>query len=375
MKILLLHSSSDVYGASKIFLGTVQLLKKRNHDVWVVLSEDGPLVKKLASAGATVLMVRLGILRRKYFNPRGIINRIATLLRARKQLQELIRKEKIELVYSNTTGVLAGAFAARNCGVRHIWHVHEIIENPFWLKQLLGHLMNRYAVGIIAVSEAVKQSWESVLPAERITVIQNGIDYSPYLEHEQTLTKELQLPTAAIVIGMVGRVHYWKGQSYFLKLAGQLHQKHPSLHFLLAGDAYPGYEYLYQEMQTQIETLQLSEVVHNLGFREDIPAVMQTIDLLLLPSQQPDPFPTVILEAMASAKPVIATQFGGAVEMIDAGITGDLMPADQVDTAVSVIESWLDKNRLQAAGEAGRKRVLENFSLEAWEHKMINYLE
>jgi glycosyltransferase involved in cell wall biosynthesis len=375
MKILLLHSSSDVYGASKIFLGTVQLLKKRNHDVWVVLSEDGPLVKKLASAGATVLMVRLGILRRKYFNPLGIINRIATLLRARKQLQELIRKEKIELVYSNTTGVLAGAFAARNCGVRHIWHVHEIIENPFWLKQLLGHLMNRYAVGIIAVSEAVKQSWESVLPAERITVIQNGIDYSPYLEHEQTLTKELQLPTAAIVIGMVGRVHYWKGQSYFLKLAGQLHQKHPSLHFLLAGDAYPGYEYLYQEMQTQIETLQLSEVVHNLGFREDIPAVMQTIDLLLLPSQQPDPFPTVILEAMASAKPVIATQFGGAVEMIDAGITGDLMPADQVDTAVSVIESWLDKNRLQAAGEAGRKRVLEKFSLEAWEHKMINYLE
>lgn len=375
MKILLLHSSSDVYGASKIFLGTVQLLKKRNHDVWVVLSEDGPLVKKLASAGATVLMVRLGILRRKYFNPRGIINRIATLLRARKQLQELIRKEKIELVYSNTTGVLAGAFAARNCGVRHIWHVHEIIENPFWLKQLLGHLMNRYAVGIIAVSEAVKQSWESVLPAERITVIQNGIDYSPYLEHEHTLTKELQLPTAAIVIGMVGRVHYWKGQSYFLKLAGQLHQKHPSLHFLLAGDAYPGYEYLYQEMQTQIETLQLSDVVHNLGFREDIPAVMQTIDLLLLPSQQPDPFPTVILEAMASAKPVIATHFGGAVEMIDAGITGDLMPADQVDTAVSVIESWLDKNRLQAAGEAGRKRVLEKFSLEAWEHKMINYLE
>ena len=375
MKILLLHSSSDVYGASKIFLGTVQLLKKRNHDVWVVLSEDGPLVKKLASAGATVLMVRLGILRRKYFNPLGIINRIATLLRARKQLQELIRKERIELVYSNTTGVLAGAFAARNCGVRHIWHVHEIIENPFWLKQLLGHLMNRYAVGIIAVSEAVKQSWESVLPAERITVIQNGIDYSPYLEHEQTLTKELQLPTAAIVIGMVGRVHYWKGQSYFLKLAGQLHQKHPSLHFLLAGDAYPGYEYLYQEMQTQIETLQLSDVVHNLGFREDIPAVMQTIDLLLLPSQQPDPFPTVILEAMASAKPVIATQFGGAVEMIDAGITGDLMPADQVDTAVSVIESWLDKNRLQAAGEAGRKRVLEKFSLEAWEHKMINYLE
>ena len=129
------------------------------------------------------------------------------------------------------------------------------------------------------------------------------------------------------------------------------------------------------EMQKQIETLQLTNVVHQLGFREDIPAVFQTMDLMLLPSQQPDPFPTVILEAMASAKPVIATQFGGAVEMIEAGRTGDLMPPDQVDTAVAIIETWLDKNRLKIAGEAARKRVLEKFSLDAWEHKMINYLE
>ena len=375
MKILLLHSSSDVYGASKIFLGTVQLLKKRNHDVWVVLSEDGPLVKKLQATGAKVSIVRLGILRRKYFNPRGILNRLATLLRARKQLQSIIQKESIELVFSNTTGVLAGAFAARTSGVKHIWHVHEIIENPYWLKKLLGKIMARYAEGIIAVSDAVKKSWESVLPSEKITVIHNGIEYDPYLENQQPLTKELQLPADAMVIGMVGRVHYWKGQSYFLKLAGQLHQKHPSLHFLLAGDAYPGYEYLYQEMQKQIETLQLTNVVHQLGFREDIPAVLQTMDLMLLPSQQPDPFPTVILEAMASAKPVIATQFGGAVEMIEAGRTGDLMPPDQVDTAVAIIETWLDKNRLKIAGEAARKRVLEKFSLGAWEHKMINYLE
>jgi glycosyltransferase involved in cell wall biosynthesis len=78
---------------------------------------------------------------------------------------------------------------------------------------------------------------------------------------------------------------------------------------------------------------------------------------------------------MASAKPVIATPFGGAVEMIEAGRTGDLMPPDQVDTAVAIIETWLDKNRLKIAGEAARKRVLEKFSLGAWEHKMINYLE
>jgi glycosyltransferase involved in cell wall biosynthesis len=127
-------------------------------------------------------------------------------------------------------------------------------------------------------------------------------------------------------------------------------------------------------MKEQIQTLGLSEVVQWIGFRKDIPAVMQTIDLFILPSQQPDPFPTVILEAMASAKPVIATHFGGAVEMIESGVTGDLIPPDRADIAADVINSWLDVNKLQQAGQAARKRVLEKFSWEAWEDKMIKFI-
>lgn len=138
MKILLLHSSSDLYGASKILLGIVQLLKKKNHRVWVVLSEEGPLSAALTAAGATVVYIRLGILRRKYVSPSGIINRIITIRKATKQLQQIITEQGIERVYSNTSGVLAGAFAAAACKVPHIWHVHEIIENPRWFRFLLG---------------------------------------------------------------------------------------------------------------------------------------------------------------------------------------------------------------------------------------------
>lgn len=83
MNILLLHSSSDLYGASKILLGIVHLLKKRNHRVWVVLSEAGPISSELISAGATVVYIRLGILRRKYVSPSGIINRMLTIRKAK----------------------------------------------------------------------------------------------------------------------------------------------------------------------------------------------------------------------------------------------------------------------------------------------------
>jgi glycosyltransferase involved in cell wall biosynthesis len=143
----------------------------------------------------------------------------------------------------------------------------------------------------------------------------------------------------------------------------------------MVGDAFPGYEYLYAQLDNQMQQLQVQDVVKQLGFRNDIPSIMQSIDLLLLPSQLPDPFPTVILEAMASGKPVIATQMGGALEMIESGITGDFMPADNAEEAANKIANWLNKEKLNTAGLASRQRVLEKFSQEAWENKLIKIIE
>lgn len=375
MKILLLHSSSDLYGASKILLGIVHLLKKRDHQVWVVLSEAGPLSAVLTDAGATVIYIRLGILRRKYVTPSGIINRIITIRKAKKQLAELITQLGIDRVYSNTSGVLAGAFAAAACRVPHIWHIHEIIENPSWFKFLLGKCLQRYAQKIIVVSNAVKKSWQTVIPEQQLIVVHNGIDYTPYTPISPLENHSLASDDNFFIIGMVGRVHYWKGQSYFIEIAGKLHQRYPHLRFVMAGDAFPGYEYLYQSLTNQIQQLQLQDVVRQLGFRNDIPAILQSIQLFILPSQLPDPFPTVILEAMASGKPVVATAMGGALEMIDPGITGDFIPPDAVDKAADIISKWIDKQKCQTAGLAARDKVLQQFSLENWENNLIKIIE
>ena len=375
MKILLLHSSSDLYGASKILLGIVQLLKKRNHQVWVVLSEAGPLSSVLTEAGATVVYIRLGILRRKYATPLGIINRIITISHAKKQLRQFINQEGIERVYSNTSGVLAGAFAAAACKVPHIWHIHEIIEKPRLLKWLLGKWMQRYAQKIVVVSDAVKQSWQTVIPEKQLIVVHNGIDYTPYITAAPAINSNQLSKENPFVIGMVGRVHFWKGQSYFIEIAGILHQRFPHIQWIMAGDAFPGYEYLYQSLSDQVEQLHLQGVVKQLGFRSDIPAIMQSFDLLILPSQLPDPFPTVILEAMASGKPVIATEMGGALEMINRGITGDFIPPDAAEKAADIISKWINKQKCQTAGIAAREKVLQQFSLESWENNLIKIIE
>src|SRR5690554_4719549 len=122
-RILMLHSSSDLYGASKIFLITVLLLRDAGHYVHVVLSEEGALADEIRKEGVAVSIVRLGILRRKYFNPKGLINRLRVIQHARRELGRLVNLHEINHIYSNTTAVLVGAWVADRRRIFHTWHI------------------------------------------------------------------------------------------------------------------------------------------------------------------------------------------------------------------------------------------------------------
>ncbi len=376
MNVLLLHGSSDLYGASKILLYTVAALAKNGHRVTVILTEQGPLGDQLQDAGIEVIFIRLGILRRKYKSIGGITNRLIVLRKAYLAIRQLIKEKNIDTVYTNTTAVLAGAYAARSTGTRHIWHVHEIIERPVWLYRFLGRSLNRYSNTVIVVSESVKKSWLRFVDENKMRRVYNGIDYSAYLEAAGTLRKELSLDDNIVVIGMIARVHPWKGQVYFLEIAAALVRRFSNVRFVMIGDAFPGNEYLYEEIASARKQHNLDAVVYDLGYRTDIPALLQDFDILVLPSVLPDPFPTVILEAMASAKPVVATAHGGATEMIEDGITGVLIPVNDAARAASAMESMIrDKQQRKQMGEAARKKVLAQFSKDAFELNMIKALE
>lgn len=376
MNLLILHGSSDLYGASKILLVTVQFLLKKGYRPLVVLGHPGPLADKLLEAGAEVTYIRLGILRRKYKNPIGILNRLYVLMKAYQSLKRLIRDRQITTVYSNTTAVLAGAFAARSMGVKHIWHIHEIIESPKWLSFLLGKLVNSYSHHVLVVSTAVQQSWGRYVSADKLQLVHNGIDYAPYLQPSGKLRTELGVSEDTVVVGMVGRVHYWKGQNYFLQIASLLHRQFPQLHFVMIGDAFPGYEYLYDQLSAIIARENLQEKVTDLGYRTDVAELLQGFDILVLPSILPDPFPTVILEAMASGKPVVATQQGGALEMVENGYTGIWIPVNEAAQAAAAMEQLVFSQPLRKRmGDKGREKVLAEYSLEAFENKMIKVFE
>lgn len=374
--ILMLHGSSDLYGASKIFLASIAALQKAGHKVTVALSEDGPLAQELECYGVDIHFIKLGVLRRKYFSLSGISNRIKTIWKAKKYLEKLIEENEITHLYSNTSAVLVGAFITKKSGIRHIWHLHEILVSPKWLAIILGKLINRHADKIIVVSQAVWDNWKSNIAEAKMVLLYNGIDYSPYLDQVNNIRNEIPEAKEKVLIGMIGRVSHWKGQTYFLEIAKSITHKQQNVHFLIAGDAFPGTEHFVTQMLEKIGALGLEKQVSYLGFRKDVPEVMKSLDIFVLPSILPDPLPTVILEAMASSIPVVATAHGGALEMLLNGQTGVLIPWDNAAQAAHEIEGLVrDKNKRLEMGILGRNRVLENFSPESYQFDFVKIFE
>lgn len=340
--------------------------------MYVVLSEEGALAEAIRKEGMEVRIIRLGILRRKYFSPSGMLNRLQVIRNAHRELAKLVREKQITHLYSNTTAVLVGAWVARDLGIFHTWHIHEIIAQPKWLAFILGKLVGRYADQVIVVSQAVKEFWNQIIPHKELTVVYNGIDYSSYSNPQPSLREELSLPEDRLLVGMIGRISHWKGQGYFLDIAKELVQTHPQLAFVIAGDAFPGSEHLVAEMQQKISNLGLEQQVYTLGFRTDVPEILAALDVFVLPSILPDPLPTVILEAMASGKPVVATAHGGACEMVRDKQTGYLIPWNDAAKAAEIIQPLLEQDSIRKQmGQEGRKRVLEQFSLEAFRKNML----
>jgi glycosyltransferase involved in cell wall biosynthesis len=351
--ILFLHSSSDLYGASRIFLQIVQNTVQQGDRAIVILSEEGPLADEIRAAGAELRIFKLGILRRRYMNPLGVINRLYFLYKAFKKLQALIESEKIDLVYSNGTAIMIGALTCAKTKTPHIWHIHEVVTPPWPVNRLQIYLMDQVSNVQIAVSRAAENHWKSLVnKPERIIQLFNGVEIAHY--------SKVTSPPGEISIGMIGRVNHWKGQPYFLAIAKELG---PSYSYVMAGDPYPGYEYLIKENEELRKKLNVHVI--NLGYVADNRDFFKNIHILILPSIQTDPLPTVILEAMAAGKPVIATRQGGALDMVEEGETGFFIPIEEPKIAAKKIRNLLEnQDEINRMSLNARKRAREHFSLE-----------
>lgn len=371
-RILFVHSSNEMYGADAILL---ELIRARNPDLWIPsvivpndVSYPGHFTRALSQIGVDSREMKLAVLRRRYFTPKGFPVYLTYFVRSTLALARTIRVQNIDIVHSNTTAVLPGAFAARLTKRPHIWHSHEMVTSPAIVRRLTARLAPRMSRVVLTVSNAVRQHMLQDNPtASNIRVLHNGIDVERFARApgRQRVRRELGYEDSDIVVGTLARISRGKGQAYLAEAAARLKQTHPHLKYLLVGDAFTGQEHLIEELRQKIDALGLSGRVTLAGYRSDGPDVLAALDICVLPSTLPDSFPTVVLEGMAAGKPLVATDWGGAKEMVVEGETGFIVPTDDPEKFASRLAELADNGPLRAAmGSAGQKRARSCFTKE-----------
>ncbi|MDE2368748.1 MAG: glycosyltransferase family 4 protein [Burkholderiales bacterium] len=368
--VLFVHAGAELYGADRILLELTAGLAQRGVVPCVVLPTPGPLHDELARASVPAGRRNLGVLRRRYFTLPGLLNRLRRIVSSTLHLRRVIRERGIDLVHSNTTAVLPGAFAALLCGVPHVWHVHEITTRPAWFARAMAWLVGRLSDRVVFVSAATRDHMGGLDPRVRRKgiVIHNGIDTTRATGGcVGVLRDECGWSRAQVLVGMVGRINWWKGQRKLLESADLLARRRQDLRFLMVGGTFDGEGRLRDELLADIEGRGLAGVVAVQDFRADIGNVLADLDIFVLPSTEPDPFPTVVLEAMAAGKPVVAFRHGGVCEMVEEGRSGILCTPGSAAELADAIERLASAPDMRVAmGMAGRERVDRLFTRAAF---------
>jgi glycosyltransferase involved in cell wall biosynthesis len=278
-----------------------------------------------------------------------------------------IREHEADLVHINTglrhgkPGIIASWLARTPC----ICHVRMLDE--------LGHfdkIFARFVDSFIYISGAVTEHYTAQgIRSVRGTVVHNAIDLSEYTTDLDgtAVRSEFGWNGQERVVGVIGRLDWWKGHEYFLQAMAEAVQEIPNLKGLIVGEpeATRANQEYYRKLRALTESLGLEDRIIFTGFRSDVPRILAALDVVVLSSSTPEPFGRVVIEGMAAGKPVVATAAGGVLEIITDGLDGLLVPCkDSKAMARAIVSLLRNPGWAEQIGTAARQRVAQAFSVE-----------
>jgi glycosyltransferase involved in cell wall biosynthesis len=315
------------------------LNKDRFHPV-VLCPDEGELAEKMKAIGAEVIFLNTGRLRSP--NPYTI-----------KKLISIIKEKEIALIHTDsTTETFYAGIAARIMKVPLIWHIRA--RDGEWL---LDRILSTLSTKLILVADAVRTRFKSTNKRKAPTIY-NGIDLEEFDSSAAPLSvrKEFNIDNDTVLLACIGRIEEKKGQEYLV--AAMKHAADVKL--ILAGRADETY---LKRIKTMCDELGVSDRVIFAGQRDDIPALLRSSDILAFPTLT-EAFSRVILEAMAAAKPVIATDTGGNPEAVTDTVTGYIVRTKDPEALAEKIRNLVqNEERKNQMGTAGRRMVEEKYDI------------
>jgi glycosyltransferase involved in cell wall biosynthesis len=317
----------------------------------VTLRGEGPLAQQYADLGIRVERFPI-------FNLYG-----PATLRQAMRLAEFFRRERVSVVhchdqYSNVFSVASARLAG----------VPVIISSKRWLHSTLAYrLANglgfRLSTLILANSPAVAESVvrKDRIRASRVMVLPNFVDdaaFAPPSDAQQTEWRsELDLHDGARIIGIVASLLPIKDHATLLRATAMLRARWPDLRVVVVGSG-P----MQPALETLAATLGIADAVRFAGLRPQTPSFHHLFEISVLCSTS-EGFPNTLVEAMAAAKPIVATDVGGVADAVQPHENGLLVPAQDPDALAGAIDALLaDPQRARLMGARGLARAREEFS-------------
>jgi glycosyltransferase involved in cell wall biosynthesis len=361
-RILYIITKANWGGAQKYVFDVATAAQRVGHDVSVACGTQGELTSRFEHEGIPVYEIR------------GLGRDIAPLsdVKSLLSLLNLIKELKPDLVHANSSKAgLIGVMAAKIAGVprilftAHGWAFNEI--RPIWQKGIfaLFHLITVWlSDDVICVSNAIK-SQASWMPfaKNKMFVIHHGIQETELKERREARAKlaphSLDSFMTSVWIGTLAELHPIKGLDTAIRAFARIAPQFPQTVLVLIGEG--------QERNNLVALateLKLSERIRFCGHTKDAGAYLSALDIFLFPSRS-EALGFAVLEAGNASLPVIASRIGGIPEIIENGVSGILVPPDDVEGFAVALSSLLAAPALRTKLSEGlHKKVLKDFSKE-----------
>jgi len=283
---------------------------------------------------------------------------------------QAIRENKIDLIHTHNDLPRGKSeiIAARITGVPCISHNHG------YPKMTLFDIFFAWFVDtFIFISKDVeKYHIDKGKPRAKAAIIHNGVNLSQFTRYYDAaqVRKEFHCKPDDPLIGLIGRIDWWKGHDYFLEAIACAARKFPDLKGVIIGEfekegAVNLNRKHTQKVKSLVKSLGIEHKIIFTGFRSDVSRLMSGLDVVVHASSEPEPFGLVVIEGMAAGKPVVATAAGGVLDIIENGVNGLLVPCkDSTAIADAIITILSAPEKAKQMGYAGRRYVEENFSIE-----------
>ncbi len=377
----------ELAGAQEVVRTLTEYLQAENCVVIVVSFRDGPMRSRIEELG-----VKVEILNRPRYTVVNLPMFLLEVWRIRHELQRLVETYQIEIIQTHLLevldfvvlslrildfGISKLALRFQNPKLKIFWTIHNVEILPTMPGRLLQakrkvyrwlyRFLARYIDGFIAVSNEVSEAiitelGEQIRP--KVFTINNGIsDFGISIlacpVRDFGFDSKIKNQKSKIEILTVGRLTEQKGHRYLIAAVAAVVSVHPQVHFLFVGEGE-----LDAELKAQAEQSGYGAHIHFLGKRQDVSALLAKADMFVLPSLW-EGLSIALLEAMAAAKPIVATAVSGTTQVMLPNKTGLIVPPHDSTALAEAINQFLaDPLKAQAMGQAARQHVIANYSAE-----------